>query len=83
MEKKKFNMKKMIAPIIITVIMLLLYIRPLIELVRSGFSFEGLFWFDIVLIIGVPVGLVGVSLYVLLERIKEIRSGEEDDLSKY
>ena len=25
----------------------------------------------------------GVSIFVLVERIKEIRSGEEDDLSQY
>lgn len=26
---------------------------------------------------------IGVAVYVLIERINEIRSGEEDDLSKY
>jgi hypothetical protein len=31
----------------------------------------------------IPLALIGVSVYVLIERIKEIRSGEEDDLSKY
>lgn len=31
----------------------------------------------------VPLGLMGVAVYVLIERIQEIRSGEEDDLSKY
>ena len=31
----------------------------------------------------VPVGLLGVMIYVLLERIHEIRSGDEDDLSNY
>ncbi len=33
--------------------------------------------------IAVPLGLMGVSVYVLVERIQEIRSGEEDDLGKY
>jgi hypothetical protein len=33
--------------------------------------------------IGIPLVFVGVCVYVLVERIKEIRSGEEDDLSKY
>ena len=27
--------------------------------------------------------LIGKSIFVLIERIKEIRSGEEDDLGKY
>lgn len=31
----------------------------------------------------VQIGFSGVLIYVLIERIKEIRSGEEDDLSQY
>ncbi|MCM1259141.1 MAG: hypothetical protein NC307_15010 [Roseburia sp.] len=31
----------------------------------------------------IPAGLLGVTIYVLVERIQEIRSGVEDDLSKY
>lgn len=31
----------------------------------------------------VPVGLIGVTVFVMAERIKEIRSGEEDDLDNY
>lgn len=31
----------------------------------------------------IPAALLGVTIYVLVERIQEIRSGEEDDLSKY
>lgn len=27
--------------------------------------------------------LIGVAIYVLFERIQEVRSGEEDDLGKY
>lgn len=33
--------------------------------------------------IAVPALLAAVSIYNLWERIKEIRSGEEDDLSNY
>jgi len=39
-------------------------------------------WFKVTEII-VPLALIGVSIFVLIERIKEIRGGEEDDLSKY
>lgn len=31
----------------------------------------------------VSVALLGTSVYVLVQRIKEIRSSEEDDLSQY
>lgn len=31
----------------------------------------------------IPLGFLGVCVYVLAERIKEIRSGEEDDLGNY
>lgn len=31
----------------------------------------------------IAASLIGVLFYVLYERIHEIRSGEEDDLSKY
>jgi hypothetical protein len=30
-----------------------------------------------------PVAVIGVSVYVLVDRINEIRSGEEDDLGQY
>lgn len=31
----------------------------------------------------VPLALLGVSVFVLVERVDEIRSGEEDDLDNY
>ena len=31
----------------------------------------------------IPLALLGVTRYVLCERIKEVRSGEEDDLDNY
>lgn len=71
--------KKMIAPIVITAVVVLYFI---------GFVF--LFAFDdsipfLIKILGVaiPLLLAGACVYVLVERIKEIRSGEEDDISKY
>lgn len=71
--------KKMIAPIVITVVIVLYYI---------GFAYVCVFLDGIPLfakILGgvIPFLLAGVCIYVLVERIKEIRSGEEDDLSKY
>ena len=71
-------MKKMIAPIIIAIITIL---------ILFGY---GAIWFFvpipmlIKIIIGIALlALCGVTVFVLFERIKEIESGEEDDLSKY
>ena len=70
--------KKMIAPVVITVIFgfyligyaaLVLWLDPP--------------WFVLVLGILIPIILAGVLVAMMIERIKEIRSGEEDDLSKY
>lgn len=70
--------RKMVAPIIITVIMTAYYV-----------FFGVLVWkldppvFVCVLGTVIPLALAGVILGVCIQRIKEIRSGEEDDLSKY
>jgi len=71
-------MKKIIPPVIITIILIVYFI-----LFISGVNYitEPL-WFRLTAVI-VPLAFIGVSIYVLIERIKEIRSGEEDDLSKY
>lgn len=71
--------KKMAAPIIISILLILYYV---------GFAYVCLFadvfpfWIKL-LFGGVPLLLAGVCVSVLIERIQEIRSGEEDDLSKY
>lgn len=31
----------------------------------------------------IPLALIGVMVFVVVQRIQEIRSGEEDDLGKY
>ncbi|MDO5338437.1 MAG: hypothetical protein Q4E89_13535 [Eubacteriales bacterium] len=71
--------KKMIAPIIIAVIFVAYYV---------GIAAAFIFIDDIpglikLLFVVVPLALAGVMIGVLRSRIKEIRSGEEDDLSKY
>lgn len=78
-DYKKEHRKKMVAPIIIAVLFALYYIfigvmflwAPEIPVLVK------------VLMVAVPLALAGTIIYVLVERIKEIRSGEEDDLSKY
>jgi TRAP-type C4-dicarboxylate transport system permease small subunit len=72
--------KKLIAPIIITFIIVMYFIFYIYLITTSA---EGLPLLIKIVGIAVPAGLAGVCIYVLIERIKEIRSDEEDDLSKY
>lgn len=69
---------KLIAPIIITiftVIILMLYFF-LWSIMPVPAPFKVVFLLAL-------LGLMGVTVYNLVERIEEIRSGEEDDLSEY
>lgn len=78
-EKQKKHGKKLIAPCIIVALFVLYYVGiavvlcvvPEIPVLAR------------VLMIVVPLALAGVAIAMLIERIKEIRSGEEDDLSQY
>jgi hypothetical protein len=73
----KEHKKKLIAPILVTIIMILYYV------VYFGFLIaliDGV-WKWLLGII--PLALSAVMLKVCIERIKEIKKGEEDDLSKY
>ena len=75
---KKEHRNKMIAPIIITAIIILYYVIYFGVCVLIPVPLIVKLLFGII-----PLLLSGVCIYVLIERIKEIRSGEEDDLSKY
>ncbi len=72
-----FRKKKMIAPIIITVMMTLYYV------VYFGFLISLLngIWKYVLGII--PLVFSGITIYVCVQRINEIKKGEEDDISKY
>ncbi|MCI5622559.1 MULTISPECIES: hypothetical protein [Anaerostipes] len=70
--------KKIIAPIIITIILIF------VELIYLGIYIALIPWIWLKIILAViPLGSIGVTIYVLIERIHEVRSGEEDDLSQY
>ena len=70
--------KKMLAPIIIT-IFFLLYLFVYGALVIMAALEQPL-----VILFGIPLVLLGAGMiYVLYTRIREIRSGEEDDLDNY
>ncbi|MBR6766918.1 MAG: hypothetical protein IKM02_03095 [Clostridia bacterium] len=69
--------KKMTAPIIVTVIMVLYYI------VYFGFIISllnGIWKYAFAII---PLALSAVMIKVCIERIEEIEKGEEDDIGKY
>ena len=69
--------KKMTAPIIVTVLMVAyfgIYFGFLISLVSGIWK----------LLLGIlPPVFAGVMVKVCIDRIREIRKGEEDDLSQY
>lgn len=76
---KNNHKRKMIAPIIITVIFVLYYSALAVLCIALP---------DVPLSLKIIIGVLplipaGIMIYVLANRIKEIRSGEEDDLSKY
>ena len=73
----KEHKKKLIAPIIVTAIMVLYYIAYFSFLIAL---IDGIWkWF-----LGIaPVAFIAVTLKVCIERINEIKKGEENDLSKY
>ena len=77
MQKLNSHKKKMIAPITVTVIMIMYYIA------YFGFLISLLdgFWKYVLGII--PLVFSGIMIYVCIERINEIKKGEEDDISKY
>lgn len=70
--------RKLVAPIVITVLLILYYFVYFLFLLAllPGIILK--------LLTGIiPLVLAGVTLFVCIQRIDEIRSGEEDDLSKY
>lgn len=72
------KLRRLIVPIIV-ILLVVIYL---------GITVAGIIFSDISLIfkllsIIVPLFIIGASIYVLIERIHEIRSGEQDDLSKY
>ena len=77
-QQKNNHGKKMIAPIVVTVIICAYYVLfaaicfliPIPLIIKLAFGI-------------IPLALAGVCIYVMVERIREIEGGEEDDLSKY
>ena len=74
MKDKK---KKIIAPIIVTVLMIAYYV------VYFGFLMSLLSGITKYALGILPLGFSIVMIKVCIERIQEIKKGEEDDLSQY
>ena len=73
----KNRSKEMLAPIIVTALTVLYYVAYFGLLL----SLIGGIW---AWVLGIfPIVLSAVTIAVCIERIKEIKKGEEDDLSKY
>lgn len=71
--------KKMVAPIIIAGVLIVYYVA----IAAVCFFLPEIPATVKVLFVVVPLALAGIAIAMLSERIREIRSGEEDDLSKY
>jgi len=74
----KKHTKKLIAPIVITALLA----AYLIVFALTWSLMPAALWIKIMGAV-VPLALIGLCVFVLVERIKEVRSGEEDDLSNY
>ena len=73
----KSHSKKMVAPIVISVIVILYYIVYFCFLILL---LDGIWKYLLGII---PIAFSAVMIAVCVERINEIKKGEEDDISKY
>lgn len=78
MAMNKQHWKKIIAPVMITGILICYFAGFFALCTVMAIPLAGKLFFGLV-----PLLLTGVCIFVLAERIKEIRSGEEDDLDNY
>ena len=73
----KNHAKKMIAPVVVTILMVIYFLFYFTMVIRTT---DGI----LRILLGViPLAFTLVMIAVCVQRIKEIRSGEEDDLGKY
>ena len=70
--------KKYIVPVIIGILALIQLIAIIVILVLWDLGF----WWKVLLFVVFTIDNF-IMFYVVRERVKEIRGGEEDDLSKY
>ncbi len=76
-EQTRLHRRKMVAPVVISVLVILYYAA------YFGLLLAFLPGVWKVLLGVLPLVLAGVMIKVCVERIREIKKGEEDDLSHY
>lgn len=77
-------MHKKIAPIIVTIIIIIFVVIQFSGIIATLFSVNSTFTFCIMLFFLIcALSVIGAVLYTLYERIKEINKEDDDDLSKY
>ena len=70
--------KKMVAPVLITIFFIVYLIAYAVTIIKSAG------WQPIMILFTIPLIALGIGMiFTLKSRIKEIRSGEEDDLKYY
>lgn len=79
---KKEHKKKLIAPTIALVIFIILFICMLIVNIIS-LQFANVPVFARAMSLIIPLGAIGLMIYVYILRVKEIKEGKEDDISNY
>lgn len=76
--KNAGHWKKMIAPIVISALFLGYLVFYGILIVTAAF------WMPVLILLALPLAALGAGMvWALVARIREIRSGEEDDLDNY
>lgn len=78
-------MGKMIAPIVITIIVIFAIMAYMLVILTGLDSAAQIFPLNLILI-GLVLGLfflLVTMIYILIQRLKEIKEEDEDDLSKY
>ena len=71
--------KNYTAPILVVTLLALYYIGMILLFC----CIPGIAWWAKLLLCGIPLSICGVLVYVLVQRIAELRSDETDDLDKY
>ena len=69
--------RKMVAPIVVSVLLIIyyiLYFKLILDQLEGAMRYA----FGVI-----PLAMAALMVKVCMERIKEIRSGEEDDIGKY
>ena len=79
MEKRPNEKKKKMAAPIVIAILFLVYMAFYVAALVTAAAWTPVFVLFAIPAVGLGIGMV----YTLRERIKEIRSGEEDDLDNY